>query len=722
MVRSLWTAATGMIAQQNNVDTIANNLANVNTTGYKTETNEFKSLLYQTLQTKTTTANAEQKPIGAQVGLGVRNASITSQFSNGALLESESTTSFAVQGKGFFAVRGNDGQTYYTRNGDFNFMLNAQGGLTLANSDGLPVLNTNGQPITLNGDYLPYFFELGLLGCNPYPISVIAPGCEVRDDGEGVYLTGPFNAALLESTLNGANGYRINPSVVSGPYRLVSFDGTTAELERNDYFKGNADLELPLIEKLTYTLADNDDMEAKLVSGEFDILNKVTKAEVITAGMGEIAGGEIAMSNYPRSGLAYVVFCCEKDTVSSEAVRQAITWCMDRDAVMRDYTGNFGLRVDSYFGVGQWMYSLVNGTAAPPVDPPEDENDAEAVAEYEAALEAWAELSLDGLNSYTAVTEEEAEELAAAREAAAAEAAAEGKAVPQRPAIITDALAEAVRLLEEDGWTLNANGLREKDGVVLDLTMLVPAGNTIAESFEANWIPKLAEAGIRLTLKTVAPAQISATAYADGDREADMFFMATNFDIMFDPATTFEVGGERSITRQSDEELYELAVAMRETEPGEVLEYVQKWIAFEEKFNEALPMIPIYSNVYFDFYTSLMQNYDIAENTTWGEAILGAAKAEIPEYEVEEAEEAEVIDAEIVEKPKSDNPALVLKGTDNVVLGEWFRKIIQKLENRGDELNKKNFTRISKLWVHDKQYPDFNEETCKELLEYVKEA
>ncbi len=150
MVRSLWTAATGMIAQQNNVDTIANNLANVNTVGYKTETNEFKSLLYQTLQTKTTTANAEHKPIGAQVGLGVRNAAITSQFTNGALLESESTTSFAIQGKGFFSVRGNDGKTYYTRNGDFNFnLVNANGDLVLSNSDGLPVLGTNGQPLQL---------------------------------------------------------------------------------------------------------------------------------------------------------------------------------------------------------------------------------------------------------------------------------------------------------------------------------------------------------------------------------------------------------------------------------------------------------------------------------------------------------------------------------------------------------------------------------------------
>ena len=69
MVRSLWTAASGMIAQQTNVDTIANNLANVNTTGYKGEVAEFKSLLYQTLQTKTTTANGANKPVSAQVGL-----------------------------------------------------------------------------------------------------------------------------------------------------------------------------------------------------------------------------------------------------------------------------------------------------------------------------------------------------------------------------------------------------------------------------------------------------------------------------------------------------------------------------------------------------------------------------------------------------------------------------------------------------------------------------
>jgi flagellar basal-body rod protein FlgG len=141
-----------MIGQQVNVDTIANNLANVNTVGYKTEVNEFKSLLYQTLQTRTTTANGENKPISAQVGLGVRNASITSQFSQGAFLESENPTAFAIGGEGFFAVQGENNKTYYTRNGNFIFALGGNNTLKLSTSDGLPVLSSTGQQIQLNAD------------------------------------------------------------------------------------------------------------------------------------------------------------------------------------------------------------------------------------------------------------------------------------------------------------------------------------------------------------------------------------------------------------------------------------------------------------------------------------------------------------------------------------------------------------------------------------------
>ena len=80
MMRSLWSAASGMLAQQTNIDTIANNLSNVNTTGYKRDTVEFRSLLYQTLQNPSTNNAGANKPVPAQVGLGTRVASNTSGF------------------------------------------------------------------------------------------------------------------------------------------------------------------------------------------------------------------------------------------------------------------------------------------------------------------------------------------------------------------------------------------------------------------------------------------------------------------------------------------------------------------------------------------------------------------------------------------------------------------------------------------------------------------
>lgn len=154
MVRSLWSAATGMNAQQTNVDTIANNLANVNSAGYKAQVAQFKSLLYQNLQSVTTTANGNPKPTSSQVGLGVRVSSINSIFTQGSLLDSQSDTAFAIEGDGFFAIRGEDGNTYYTRNGDFTWALTGNNRITLTNADGLPILMTTGREVNLTAAIL----------------------------------------------------------------------------------------------------------------------------------------------------------------------------------------------------------------------------------------------------------------------------------------------------------------------------------------------------------------------------------------------------------------------------------------------------------------------------------------------------------------------------------------------------------------------------------------
>ena len=147
MVRSLWTGATGMIAQQLNVDNISNNLANVNTTGYKAERVEFQSLLYQTIQGTSYDSEGDVKPIPAQVGLGVKSGAITSQFTQGTFSATEGAFDFALDGQGFFQVQMPNGSIGYTRNGALKMAIGSDG-LTLSTSDGYPVLDVNGNPIT----------------------------------------------------------------------------------------------------------------------------------------------------------------------------------------------------------------------------------------------------------------------------------------------------------------------------------------------------------------------------------------------------------------------------------------------------------------------------------------------------------------------------------------------------------------------------------------------
>lgn len=153
MMRSLWTAASGMRAQQTNVDTIANNLANVNTIGYKNQQASFKTLLYQNLQSKSTNNAGEDKPVPAEVGLGSRVAAITSDFKQGNLLASENPFSMAIEGEGFFCVRTPDGEIQYTRDGGFAISPTTQGNL-LCTTDGYPVLDQYGNNIYLPSDKL----------------------------------------------------------------------------------------------------------------------------------------------------------------------------------------------------------------------------------------------------------------------------------------------------------------------------------------------------------------------------------------------------------------------------------------------------------------------------------------------------------------------------------------------------------------------------------------
>lgn len=118
MNRALRTAATGMAAQQLNVDIIANNLANVNTTGFKKSRPEFQDLMYQTLKASGVSQNPNvQQPIEIQVGNGAVPVATFKRFAQGDIQPTTNELDLAIQGEGFFQVRRPDGTIAYTRDG-----------------------------------------------------------------------------------------------------------------------------------------------------------------------------------------------------------------------------------------------------------------------------------------------------------------------------------------------------------------------------------------------------------------------------------------------------------------------------------------------------------------------------------------------------------------------------------------------------------------------------
>ncbi|GIX47075.1 MAG: flagellar basal-body rod protein FlgG [Candidatus Tectimicrobiota bacterium] len=154
MQRALFIAATGMRAQQLNIDVIANNLANVNTTGFKRSRADFQDLLYQTLRQPGAASSTQTEiPTGIQLGLGTRTAAVQRLFLQGDMQETKNQLDLAIDGAGFFQILLPNGEVAYTRAGAFK--LDSQG--RIVNSDGYPlepeiVIPTDATSITIGAD------------------------------------------------------------------------------------------------------------------------------------------------------------------------------------------------------------------------------------------------------------------------------------------------------------------------------------------------------------------------------------------------------------------------------------------------------------------------------------------------------------------------------------------------------------------------------------------
>jgi flagellar basal-body rod protein FlgG len=151
MLRGLWSAASGMAAQKLTIDVIANNLANVNTAGFKKSRTDFQDLMYQTIsEAGATTVDGGQIPVGIQVGMGTMPVGVHKIFEQGDFEETKNELDLAVEGKGFFKVISNE-EELYSRAG--NFKLDADRNIVTANGDKLqPEMTIPENTVSINID------------------------------------------------------------------------------------------------------------------------------------------------------------------------------------------------------------------------------------------------------------------------------------------------------------------------------------------------------------------------------------------------------------------------------------------------------------------------------------------------------------------------------------------------------------------------------------------
>ncbi len=434
---------------------------------------------------------------------------------------------------------------------------------------GVRVLDNNHLIVVMGEDHTPDFYELSLLNYRPYPIEEIAPGCKVVDGEVGCKIEGGLTAETLAQTLFGAeNGYVTHPKAVSGPYVLTGYDAAKS---------------IATFEKNPYHIGNSD--------GETASISKITYKLVSNdEAVALLESGEIDLMNKAmRADVldAALALVNEGKLAASSYERSGlsfISFACERPGVSSQavrqaiaHCLNAQTVVDAYVGgYGQ----TVNG--------------------------------FYGAGQWMAKQ-------------------ADPAALASLPAYAFDA-AKAAEILENDGWTLNAEGVREKaiDGetVTLSLKLIYPEGNAAGAYLTDTFAPQLEQAGIRLTVEAMPFAQLLQVYYRQTERDADMIYLASNFGLVYDPSgmvdPAAEAQGVDNRTGIADETLHALALEMRKTAPGDMAAYCEKWLQFQQRWMEVLPAIPVYANVYYDLYTVELTGYEPAAELTWAEAILGA--------------------------------------------------------------------------------------------------
>lgn len=456
------------------------------------------------------------------------------------------------------------------------------------------ILKTN---VAGDTDYLPYYYDLTYAGMQAVNLTYwFGEGWSVKDDGEGVYFVNAdgkeFTAATIGETVE-AGRFATGNRVTAGPYNLVSFDQSSREivLEVNENYNGNFEGQKPGIQKLVIVKTSDDTVMDMISTGQIQIYSQIGDGAQVNAVLDLIEAGTIdsSPSQYDRAGYGYFGFACDLGPAQFTEFRQAVAYLLDRVEFAQTFCKGWG--------------SVVHGP-------------------YCTAFSMTAKTDIEKkINHYDYNPE------------------------------------KAVELLKQAGFVYNADGSDYVDGsgevryakvteeqakyyesfnkVLADGTILMPATLNWASS-EGNSVSALLStmlanseatkaAGVSIVKTEMTFTDLLSYMYREGGDYSiptyNMFNLATGYNGgVYDESynwTTKPDFIDHNIQHLYDEQLDKLSMDMvYGVEPGDEATYLDLWEKYIIRWNELLPMVPLYSNIYVTVYPNTIDNY--AEDSFWG--------------------------------------------------------------------------------------------------------
>lgn len=437
--------------------------------------------------------------------------------------------------------------------------------------------------VTISSERLPYFYELNSAASGPTKLSYWTDdSVTIQDDGQGCYFSDNFTGEAYEARFKEAR-YGVEDFPCTGPYKLVSYDegAKVAVMEVNENYIGDYTGQKPKIQTVIYKKVTNETALDELATGGVDLLSGMSSGDEINQGLDLVDKGGFNFTEYPRAGYGKLTFQCDFGPTQFVEVRQAIAHLLDRNDFAKAFTGGFGSVVNGPYGESMWFYQETKSELNSKLD------------QYPYSLES------------------------------------------------------AVKLLEDGGWVLDKDGNPYKEGIrykkLEDGTLMPlviewasseqnPVSDLLVVKLQEN--PDLAAAGIQINQTIMTFGDLLNYLYRDATVDAKygvptygMYNLGTGFTPIYDRSTDYTTDPEMIKAGYNtnfivDKELEDAAKSMVLVDATDREGFKAKFVQFIERWNALLPDLPLYSNIYHDFYNDKLQDYNMNPLVKLSKALL----------------------------------------------------------------------------------------------------